>query len=56
MALTTEQKKLGYVIRWLAGTTEPFDDWDWDGKTLTIFSNGKTEKYKWEDICPQGLS
>ena len=24
---------------WLHATTEPFDDWDWDGHELTLFLN-----------------
>jgi len=32
--MTTEQH---LIERWLHGTTEPFDDWDWDGLELTLF-------------------
>jgi len=34
------------IERWLHGTTEPFDDWDWDGHELTLFLHYQPfEKY-----------
>jgi len=34
------------IERWLHGTTEPFDDWEWDGRELTLFlHNQPIEKY-----------
>ncbi len=34
------------IGRWLHGTTEPFDNWDWDGHELTLFHhNNPIEKY-----------
>lgn len=40
------------IERWLHGTTEPFDDWDWDGQELTLFlHNEPIEKYKRETLA-----
>jgi hypothetical protein len=50
-----KQADLDSIKSWLADTTEEFDDWDWDGKTLTIFLNGKAiEKYTKEDLIDAG--
>ena len=40
-----EQKKLDAIQSWLARTTEPFDDWEYDGEGLAIFLNGKRIEY-----------
>jgi len=38
--------ELHMIERWLHGTTEPFDDWDWNGHELTLFLNNEPiEKY-----------
>jgi hypothetical protein len=37
---------------WLKDTTEPFDDWDWDGHELTLFlHNEPIEKYTRETLA-----
>jgi hypothetical protein len=33
------QWKLDKIQFWLARTTEPFDDWEYDGNELAIFLN-----------------
>lgn len=33
------QRKLDKIQFWLARTTEPFDDWEYDGNELVIFLN-----------------
>ena len=39
-------QELHLIDRWLHGTTEPFDDWDWNGRKLTLFLDHKPiEKY-----------
>lgn len=44
--LIVEQRKLDLVQKWLAETTEPFDDWDYDGEELIILFEGKIiERY-----------
>jgi hypothetical protein len=49
-----------YLIeRWLHGSSEPFDDWDWDGRELTLFlHNEPIEKYTRETLAQtlQGFS
>jgi len=45
------QKRLDLIARFLHGTTEPFDCWDWDEKELLIFLNGKIiERYSFADL------
>jgi hypothetical protein len=40
------EQEVRLIETWLKDTTEPFDDWDWDGRELTIFLNNEpTEKY-----------
>ncbi len=40
------------IERWLHGSSEPFDDWDWDGRELTIFlHNEPIEKYTRETLA-----
>lgn len=46
-----EDKILNAISRFLHTTTEPFDDWFWDGKELQIVLNNKTiEKYSCADL------
>lgn len=43
--------KLDRIQFWLARTTEPFDDWEYDGNELVIFINNKPiEVYDSETI------
>lgn len=45
------QKQLDLIARFLHYTTEPFDDWDWDGNELLIFLNNKIiERYSLVDL------
>ncbi len=40
------------IERWLHGSSEPFDDWDWDGRELTLFlHNEPIEKYTRETLA-----
>ena len=40
------------IESWLKNTTEPFDDWDWDGTVLTLFlRNESIEKYTRETLA-----
>ncbi len=40
------ETELHLIERWLHGSSEPFDDWDWDGRELTLFlHNEAIEKY-----------
>ncbi len=40
------------IERWLHSSSEPFDDWDWDGQELTIFlHNAPIEKYTRETLA-----
>lgn len=46
-----QQIILDAIQLWLADTTEPYDDWDWDGEFLTIFvDDEEMEKYSLEDL------
>lgn len=46
-----EQCEIDLVQSWLSDTTEPFDDWDYDGDDLAIILNSEiVEKYSREDI------
>lgn len=45
------QRQLDLIARFLHFTTEPFDDWDWDGKELIIILNNKIiERYTFRDL------
>ncbi len=49
--LLTEQKKLNLIRKWLSDTTEPFDEWDFDGKELILLLKHQIiERYSKEDI------
>lgn len=51
MGILLLQKRLELIQSWLKTTSEPFDDWDWDGETLTIWLNDKLiEKYTNKDL------
>lgn len=50
-SIIDEQRKLDLIQYWLADTTEPFDDWDYDGEELVIFFNEEViERYNNLDI------
>jgi hypothetical protein len=44
------EEQVNLISRFLHFTTEPFDDWDWDGQDLRILSNDIIEKYTYEDL------
>ena len=45
------QIKLDLIQSWIKTTTEQFDDWEWDGKYLTIwFKDIIIEKYSRKDL------
>ena len=52
--MTTEDQleiETRLIESWLKDTTEPFDDWDWDGTVLTLFlRNEPIEKYTRETL------
>jgi hypothetical protein len=40
------EQEVHLIERWLQGSSEPFDDWDWNGQELTIFLHREPiEKY-----------
>ncbi len=44
--------EVGLIHGWLKDTTEPFDDWDWNGRELTLFlDNDPIEKYTRETLA-----
>lgn len=45
------QKQLDLIARFLHYTTEPFDDWFWDGEELLIiYKNKIIETYLYNDL------
>jgi hypothetical protein len=46
----SKQKELDNIAGWLRKTSEDYDDWEWDGKVLTIFDGNKTEKYTKKEL------
>ena len=45
-----QQTFLSYVESWLRDTSEDYDDWEWDGKKLTVLCGESVEHYTLEDI------
>lgn len=46
------QEESNLVHRWLKTTTEEYDDWEWDGKKLSIFKDDKLiENYSRKDLA-----
>lgn len=46
------QQQLNEIDRYLSKTSEPFDDWEWDGEILIIFKDCKPiEFYSFLDLC-----
>lgn len=45
-----DQAKLNAIQAWIADTTEPVDDWEWDGETLRIFNGDDVEVYDSETV------
>lgn len=47
----TIQQQFCLIERFLHTTTEPFDDWDWDGSELVIFMEKQPiERYFYNDL------
>ena len=52
--------ELEQIQRWLSKTTESYEDWEWDGKTLTVYVRVdaeielRTEKYSRADLIEVG--
>lgn len=55
--------ELEQIQRWLSKTTESYEDWEWDGETLTVYvwadiENAeielRTEKYSRADLIEVG--
>lgn len=45
------QRQADLIDRFLHPTTEPFDDWEWNGKELIIWLDEKPiERYLYKDI------
>ena len=44
--------EIDLIEDWLHASSEPFDDWDWDGEELTLFLHGAPiEKYPREILA-----
>jgi len=52
----SKQKELSKIETWVRKSGLDYDDWDWDGKELTIFlKKGNPEKYSKEDLEEEGV-
>lgn len=41
-----EQNRIDHIRKWLSLTSEPFDDWEYDGEELTLILDDKViERY-----------
>ena len=49
------QKELSKVETWVRKSGLDYDDWDWDGEELTIFTKDGTEKYSKKDLKDEGV-
>lgn len=52
-------QELDTVHSWLKGTTEPFDDWFWDGYKLSLYINGTdepVETYTRQELIEAGVN
>jgi len=49
--MKTLEEQTELISRFLHYTTEPFDEWNWDGQFLEIYLNDKMiEHYAYEDL------
>jgi len=48
--MSKEDKILNAISRFLHYTTEPFDEWFWDGKVLEIVLNKTVEHYTYAEL------
>lgn len=49
--MTDNQNFLDSIARFLHFTTEPFDNWEWDGSELLIILNNRViERYTFADL------
>ena len=46
----SKQKELSKIESWVRKSGMDYNDWDWDGKELTIFTKSGTEKYSKKDL------
>lgn len=44
------QAELNAIQYWLKHTSEPYNDWDWTGKELIIFTDEGEEIYSLADV------
>ena len=50
-SLFDKQRELDIIQSWLSDTTEPFDDWDFNGEELLILLKGNIiERYTKEEM------
>jgi len=50
-----DQQELDQVGRFVKKSTEDYDDWEWDGKVLTIFVGEDVEKYTRKELEDEGI-
>lgn len=50
LQIDMNQRRIELIERFLHYTTEPFDDWEYDGKELRIYFNDNIEIYKNTDL------
>lgn len=45
------QEQLDLIDSYLRKTTEPYDDWDWDGESLIVLLDGQViEEYSYDEL------
>lgn len=51
-SLLNKQRELDIIQSWLSDTTEPFDEWDFNGEELLILLNGNIiERYTKKEMA-----
>lgn len=51
MIYALSEKQFNTIDYYFRKTSEPYDDWDWDGKELTIWYDGQViERYSYQDL------
>ena len=51
----SKQKELSKIETWVRKSGMDYDDWDWNGRELTIFTKDGTEKYSKKDLKDEGV-
>lgn len=47
--------ELSKIQTFINNSSEPFDDWNYDGKTLYVYNGKRTEKYSRSELIDEGI-